>query len=175
MSVIEKVVLNGRECYKVDGAELGPWMSNFSGEKNKFGDSSRCFYMLVDQAQAEDLIAEGITVKQTEPAPDSGYEPQLYVKIKVKYHPEPDKKRWDPKLYLCTKSGRTLLSADTVCNLDGTRFTDVKLTLSPYTSEVGGKEYTTLWCQEGFFFPQVMSAWEDEFMDIPGGNEEVPF
>lgn len=174
MSVIEKVVIHGREMYKVDGADLGPWRSNFSGEKNKFGDNSRCFYMLVDEAQAEDLIAEGITVKTTNPAADSGYEPQMYVKIKVKYHDEEDKKRYDPRLYLCGKSGKALLNIDTVGSLDGCRFEDVKLTLSAFTSEVNGKEFTTLWCQEGLFWPAISSAWEDELNNIPM-NDQIPF
>lgn len=174
MSLITKIDLNGRECYKVDGAELGPWRSNFSGEKNKFGDSARCFYLRLDEAQAADLIEEGVNVKQTNPSPDSGYEPEYYVKVKVKYH-DGEQKRFDPKLYLCGKNGRALLNIDTVGNLDGCRFDDVKLTLSPYTSEVQGKTWTTLWCQEGFFFPQVTSAWEDDMLDIPTDDGNIPF
>ena len=174
MSLIEKIELNGRECYKVDGAELGPWRSNFSGEKNKFGDNSRCFYLRLDDAQAADLIDEGINVRPTNPAPDSGYEPEYFVRVKLKYHDE-DNKKYDPKLYLCGKNGRALLNIDTVGNLDGCRFSNVKLTLVPYVSEVNGKTWKTLWCTEGLFWPQVMSAWEDELMDIPIDGETAPF
>lgn len=177
--MIEVVNINGHDVLKISNAILGPWRSNFKGEKNKFGDSRRCFYMMLTDEEAAYLSSEfGITIKETNPPADSGYSPEKYVKVMVKYHDEPEAKRYDPKLYLIQDGKPVELDLETIELLDGTRFDRVDLTLTIYESEVSGKTWYTLYCREGFFQPSVTSAWANEYgpmMDIPGADEEKPF
>lgn len=176
--MIEIVNINGHDVLKFSNAKLGPWRSNFAGEKNKFGDNRRCFYILLSEEEA-DYLADNfdVTIKTTNPPADSGYSPEEYVKVMVKYHDEPDQKRYDPKLYLIQNGRPVELELDTLELLDGTRFDRVDLTLTVYESEVSGKVWHTLYCREGFFQPSVTSAWENEYSmtDIPNDGEAAPF
>lgn len=176
MSDISRVVLFGKDCLKVEGAVLGPWRSNFAGVKDQNGDSTRCFYIRLTPEQAEELInVDGFTcIKQTKEDPEGRYEQEWYAKVRVKFHDEPEKQRFNPNINLVSGNGRFVrLTPETIGELDGTRFESVDLTISSNEWEGRNGFTKTMYCSEGYFKPIVASAWSDKYnmTDIPDDGE----
>lgn len=102
---------------------------NFRGEAGQFNrEGVRNFAVLLDDQIAETLAADGWNVKTLAPRDDDedGTE-QAYLPVDTGF----DKGR-PPMIYLVTSRGRTLLTVDTVSQLDGVDIANVDLIVRPH-------------------------------------------
>ncbi len=101
---------------------------NFSGipRTPKDREGKRYINVILDQRTAEELLAAGWNVKYTKPKADSpDYEPLAYIKVIINFN-----LRQKPRIYLVTENNKTLLTEDTIDQLEGCVFTKVDLSVS---------------------------------------------
>lgn len=135
----------------IEGAEIRS--RNFSGKEGKYNvKGQRNFLLLLDQATADEMSAEGYNVKAFDPR-EEGDQPQAFIKVKVNMDSE-----WPPQLYLVTSTGKTLLGADDLQVLDWSQITNADIIINPSKwTGPDGKEITTAYLQKGYF-----TIYEDE-------------
>lgn len=104
------------------------FQTNFSGDPNRdrFGSNRRVFNIVIPtEAQANDLIARGVTVRQTRPNPertyDGGFVPSYFTRVTVNME-----SKWPPHVYWITPNGnRVECDATTIGQLDYIRVKNV--------------------------------------------------
>ena len=112
----------------IRNAQVDPRTANFTGiprgQFDKEGD--RHFLVRLDPELAAGLEAQGWNVKWTKAKPDHPeWEPYPFLKVKINYN-----RRKKPAIYMVTKRGNTLLTEETVGQLEGCYFEKVDLTLT---------------------------------------------
>lgn len=106
---------------------------NFSGVEGRFNAAGdRNFNLLLDEATAQAMLADGWNVKWLKPR-EEGDDPQPRIEVSVSYKGRP------PRVVLITSRGRTNLPEDMIQVLDFAEFENVDLILHPYFWEVNGK------------------------------------
>lgn len=109
---------------------------NFEGKEgpyNRAGD--RNFAIFLDDATAEQMVADGWNVKHMKPLEDEdvGISPQAYIQVAVSYKGRP------PKIAMITSRGRTFLGESEVEMLDWVEIKTADVILNPYVWAVGDK------------------------------------
>jgi len=105
---------------------------NFSGRPDKYhprgGDDNRTFCVIIpDNELAQEMTNDGWNIRMLRPR-DEEEQPVPYLQVKVNYAGE-----YPPNIYMISGHHKTLLNADTVGNLDHTRFIKCDVRISPYT------------------------------------------
>lgn len=142
---------------KIAGAKI--FSKNFAGHerKNKAGvivnrEGERNFCLAIPEDMVETLQEEGWNVKFLEPK-DPDDSPLAFIKVKIKYGDFP------PKIYEIVGRKKTLLNADTVCNIDYAEIENIDLIINPYEydSPVIGHGVTA------YLKYMYVTIYEDEF------------
>lgn len=123
----------------IEGAQIN--FRNFSGEEkqyNRAGDRNFCVFL--DPELADRLIADGWNVKTTR-VKEEGDVPGYYMQVAVKYNNFP------PKIYMVTRNKKTLLSEETVGELDYVDIANVDLIINPYPYTVSGRTGIKAYCK----------------------------
>ena len=108
---------------------------NFEGKPTTFKPAGgvRDFALVLDDAKAEAMIADGWNVKYLKAREDvEDSEPQPYIIVTVTYGAFP------PRIVLITSRGKTVLTADSVNVLDAAEIEKLDLIIRPYNWEVHG-------------------------------------
>lgn len=106
---------------------------NFAGKQTQYNAAGkRNFNVVLDEATAEAMKADGWNVRMREPQ-EEGDEPMYMIQVAVGYENKP------PKIVMITSGGRTFLDEDSVETLDYAEFKLVDIVLNPYAWEVNGK------------------------------------
>lgn len=104
------------------------YQTNFSGDptRDRFGSNRRYFNIIIpSKEQADDLVAHGISVRQTQPNPNKTYDgefiPTYFVRVTVNME-----SKWPPKVYWITPKGQRIqCTADMIGQLDYIRIKNV--------------------------------------------------
>jgi len=110
---------------------------NFSGKEEQYNrEGDRNFAVLLDDAVAERMAADGWNVKWLKPREDSEDDetPQAYLPISLNFG-----KGRPPRVVMITSRGRTQLDENMVELLDWADITNVDLIIRPYEWTVSGK------------------------------------
>ena len=106
---------------------------NFSGKGDAFNkEGDRNFNIILDEATAEAMRADGWNVKTKDPR-EEGDDPLHLLKVDVSYKARP------PRVVMITSRGRTNLDESGVGALDWVNIKNVDLILNPYAWSVNGK------------------------------------
>lgn len=109
-------------------------MRNFSGRAEQFNERGRRnFAIFISEEQAEQLQAEGFSVRRTRPQ-NEGDLGSPFVKIFVNMDGD-----YPPKVYLVNSQGKVLLDIDTVGELDYTDIERWDVIATPWEWEYNGK------------------------------------
>lgn len=106
---------------------------NFSGREDRYnrkGDRNFCVRLAARDAGR--LREDGWNVK-TLPARSDDEEEAFYLKVKVSYKAVP------PRIYICTRRGKTLLDEESVDQLDYADIASADIIVRPYRYDVNGK------------------------------------
>lgn len=122
---------------KISGAKIVN--RNFRGEERRFNKAGdRNFILVIPEDMVEDLLAEGWNVKQFKPS-DDGTPGDHFIRVKVGFDKRP------PMIWLVTekagKKVRTMMTANTIGELDYANIIDCKLTVRPYIYDGGVTGY----------------------------------
>ena len=101
---------------------------NFSGVPRtpKDREGKRYINVILNDDLARELEEAGWNVKHTKPKPDAeDYEPLAYIKVIINYD-----LRQKPRVYMVTDNNNTLLTEDTIDQLEGCVFTKADLSIS---------------------------------------------
>lgn len=104
---------------------------NFSGRPDNYhprGGDNRSFCVIIpDNELAQEMTNDGWNVRMLRPRDDEE-QPVPYIQVKVNYSGD-----YPPNIYMISGHRKTLLDAETVCELDHTRFVKADVRISPYT------------------------------------------
>lgn len=109
---------------------------NFSGKEGQYNrEGDRNFAVLLDEATAEAMAADGWNVKVLKPREEDeeNAPPQPYLPVSVNFKGRP------PRIVQITSRGRTHLDESTVEMLDWADIINVDLIVRPYEWTVNGK------------------------------------
>lgn len=124
---------NVRDCIVIENARI--MFRNFSGAETKYNRAgSRNFCVVIEDAEtASKLKDAGWNVRILQPK-----EPEddaiNYIQVSVSFEVIP------PKVYLVTRTCKTLLDEETIGTLDFAEIANVDLTIRPYNWEANGKD-----------------------------------
>lgn len=155
--------------------------TNFSGnpERDHFGSNIRRINLVIPtKQQADDLIAMGVNVRQTQPNPNKVYDgefiPTFFVPITINLE-----SKWPPKIYWVTPNGQcNECTPDMVNQLDYIRIRNVncQATMSEKRNRPG--EYTlyarVLYIEQDFDLDPYYTQYHTRQPEA-NNTEDVPF
>ena len=130
---------------------------NFEGRQQKYNDpGKRNFCLIISPEDAEELAREGWNVKHTRPR-DEEDPVEDYIKININFNSNNP-----PKIYMIAGRRKTLLTEQTVGELDYAEIKHIDLIVSPYDwkqrdGSVGGKS--------GYVSKMYVEIVEDRFAE----------
>lgn len=131
---------------------------NFAGAAGKFNPAgNRNFCLFLDLQLAETLIEYGWNIRWLE-SREEGEERKPYLQVAVRYESDPAKLKFNPKIILVSRKGKTLLDASTVNIVDWAEIENVDLTIRPFDWEVNGKSGVKAYLKNMY-----VTIMEDEF------------
>jgi len=117
----------------IEDAELILPFRNFSGREGRYNaEGDRNFSVCVDPAIADQLIADGWTVRMTRPR-DEDETPKPFIQVRVSYRHRP------PLVVMITSHGRTHLDENTIEILDWADIRTVDMIINGSTWHNNGK------------------------------------
>lgn len=148
---------------------------NFSGKEGKFNPpGKRNFCVFLDEDLADALAADGWNIKQLNPR-DIEEAPQNYIQVTVNYGVI------QPKIWLVTSKGKTMLDEANVNILDWAEIENVDLVIRPYIWEVSGKSGVKAYVKS-MYVTIAEDEFDNKYVDTPdsavnsiGSIPEIPF
>jgi hypothetical protein len=134
---------------------------NFSGKETPFNaEGNRNFNVLIDNAEAEKMAADGWKIKYLKPR-EEGDEPQARLEVKVNF-----RGKNPPTVVMISSRGQTRLGAAECGILDWAEFEKVDLIINPYHWEVGDKTGIKAYLKS-IFVTIVEDELEKKYADVP--------
>lgn len=136
-------------------------VKNFSGKETQYSRSgTRYFCLLLDPDTAEKMARDGWKVKTFKLR--SGEDvPQSYIQVEVRFNAYP------PKIVMVTKSGKIMLTEETVGMLDWTEITKIDVVVRPRYWETGNASGI-----KAYLKTMYVTIEEDEF---EGSYADIPW
>jgi hypothetical protein len=166
------MALRQRETVTFRDAEI--LYPNFSGTKKQYNaEGDRNFNILLDEALAKELEANGWNVKPRKRSEDEEYGPPDYqLKVAVSY------KVRAPRVWLISSGGRNMLGEGIVGVLDELDPVKVDFTISAYDWEMNGNTGRKAYLQS-MFYTMYEDELELEYANVPilgtnGGDVGTP-
>jgi hypothetical protein len=133
---------------------------NFSGAEGKFSPAGkRTFHLLLDEAQAAAMKADGWNVKFLTPYEEDDI-PQAHIEVEARW------KGFPPRVILITSRGKTALDESMVNILDWAEFNNIDLIINPSRWEVNGNSGVKAYLKSGYFTLHE-DALELKYRDVP--------
>lgn len=121
---------------------------NFAGKETKFNtEGNRNFAVILPEAAAEAMKADGWNVKTLEPR-EEGDAPTHIIRVKLNYRGRP------PRVVVVTSKGKTPLDEGLVEILDWADIVKCDVTIRPYNYDVNGSQGVTAYLQSIYVFIQ---------------------
>ena len=149
------------EPVEVENAQL-IWR-NFSGKAGKFNaEGVRNFNIIIDEGSYEKLAKDGWNVRIVMPKNDMDPDtPPLYIlPVKVSFKNRP------PQIQLISSTGRRFLDEETVSMLDFFEIKSCEAVISPYNSDVAGKQGVSGYLKS-LYVTIVEDRFAGKYADIP--------
>lgn len=140
---------------------------NFTGKGDQFNrEGDRNFNVVIeDETVAQKLANEGWNIK-IRPPREEGDEALYRLPVKVNFNSD-----FPPKVWLVTRNANTLLSEETIGNLDFAEIKNVDMIITPYFWEVNGKSGV-----KAYLKTMYVTLEEDVFAEkYARRDDEVPF
>lgn len=154
--------------YDVDGRAIR--FRNFAGKAGKFNtEGQRNFCLILDPKDAEEMAEEGYNIKWLKPR-DETEDPLPYVKVNVGFRNRyGDPARRPPKITQYTTAGKTLITEDSVSNLDWAEIDKADISIRPNEHEPG-KLSAYLRTMNVFLQPD---DFEDRYYNVPDSAQNI--
>ena len=147
---LQPVVLEGRRIL----------FRNFSGEEGRFNArGQRNFNVLLEDEEAEAMLADGWNVKYLQPR-EEGDKPQARLEVSVHFGRNP------PRIILITSRGKTPLDESMVSLLDWADIENVDMIVRPYEWEVNGRRGVKAYLKS-IYVTIREDALELKYLDVP--------
>lgn len=149
----------------IEGARL--IFRNFSGKGDQFNrEGDRNFNVIIDDEMVAQKLAEAGWNIKIRPPREEGDEALYRLPVKVNFNSD-----FPPKIWLITRSAKTLMNDETVGNLDYAEIKTVDLIITPYFWEVNGKSGV-----KAYLKTMYVTLEEDVFAEkYARKDDEVPF
>lgn len=157
---LEPVVLEGKRIV----------FRNFAGAVGRFNaEGDRNFNVLLDDEEAERMIADGWNIKWLQPR-EEGDKPQARLDVAVSYK----EKTRPPRIVLLTSRGKTSLDEDRIGLLDWADIVNVDLILNPYHWSIAASGKSGI---KAYLKSLYVTIREDElelkYMDVPDSAASI--
>ena len=155
-----------RELLEFENAKI--IFRNFEGRASKFNaEGKRNFCLIINPADVDAMRADGWNVKETKPRNED--DPvEYYIKVNLNYA-----SRIQPKVYMIAGRKKTLLTEQTVGELDFAEIQHIDLIISPYHWTRDTDSGVSAWVSK--MYVEIL---EDRFADkynFDNDAEELPF
>lgn len=133
---------------------------NFEGKEGTCNAAGkRNFCVLLDEEDANEMMADGWNVKFLQPK-EEGDNPLPFIQVSVNFNNIP------PRIVLISGSGKTILDAESVSILDWAEIDTADLIIKPYNWEVNGKSGIKAYCK-ALYVKIVEDEFESKYYDVP--------
>ena len=146
--------------------------TNFAGDpaKDRFKDTRRKASLIIPPDLANDLIAEGFNVKQTQPSDEYDRPAEYYVNIIANYN-----SRVQPRIFLVNGNTVTKLDENTVGLIDDIRVENVNVILNPWIRDQFHSLYiTTMYVEQKTDYDPFAEKYEQQNSESPEWDDK-PF
>ena len=155
----------GRELLEFENAEI--IFRNFEGRASRYNaEGKRNFCLITNPADVDAMREDGWNIKETKPRNEED-EIRYYIKVNLNYN-----SRIQPKVYMIAGNKKTLLTEQTVGELDFAEIQHIDLVVSPYRWDRDGQVGVS-----GYVSSMYVTIVEDKFASKYNFDEEeaLPF
>jgi hypothetical protein len=147
---LQPVVLEGRRIL----------FRNFSGEEGRYNaKGQRNFNVLLEEEEAEAMLADGWNVKYLQPREEGDF-PQPRLEVSLHFGRNP------PRVILITDRGKTPLDESMVSLLDWAEIENVDMIVRPYEWEVGDRTGVKAYLKS-IYVTIREDELEKKYLDVP--------
>lgn len=151
--------MKNNKVFSIENAQIT--YRNFRGLERQFNnEGDRNFNLILDDESAEMLKMEGFNVR-TRPSRDEDSSPQYLLPVAVSYKNRP------PKILLITKARKTVLTEDTVGELDYAEIETIDLTIRPYYWSIPGGGSGVKAYLNSMYVTLLEDEFAERYADIP--------